>query len=178
MLTTETINAAKDKSVFIYMGSISDWEVVAPAADMLDKFQIRYFADVVSAHRTPSDLEPYARLAEDSGGQVIIAAAGGAAHLPGMLASYSVLPVIGVPVKPSKFTGEDSIYSILQMPPGIPVGTMALNGAANAAIYAAEIIGAGDKMVRAQLRVYKNELEAKVSDMRQTLRTTLSQRVR
>jgi len=155
----------KNPIVAVVMGSISDWKVMAEACNMLEQFDIPYFKDVVSAHRTPYKLVEFAAGAREAGYKAIIAGAGGAAHLPGMIASITNVPVIGVPVKPSAYTGEDSILSILQMPPGIPVATMALNGAANAGIYAAQIIGAYDNSVYAKLEAYKKELEGKVAGM-------------
>ena len=151
--------------VAVVMGSISDWNVMAKACNILEQFGIPYFKDVVSAHRTPQKLYDFASGAHEAGYKAIIAGAGGAAHLPGMIASITNVPVIGVPVKPSTYTGDDSILSILQMPPGIPVATMALNGAENAGIYAAQIIGAYDISVYKKLETYKKELEDKVAVM-------------
>ena len=149
--------------VAIVMGSDSDLNVMKSAAEMLEKFGVPFYIDVVSAHRTPEKLYDFARGAESAGFVAIIAGAGGAAHLPGMIASMTVLPVIGVPVKPSTYTGEDSILSILQMPPGVPVATMALNGAANAGILAAQIVGTTNAKVREKVRAYKKELSDMVA---------------
>jgi 5-(carboxyamino)imidazole ribonucleotide mutase len=153
----------KKPIVGIIMGSKSDLPVMRPAADILKKFSIPAEVTVVSAHRTPKRMFEYAENAEGRGLKVIIAGAGGAAHLPGMVASITTLPVIGVPVKSSNsIRGVDSILSILQMPNGVPVATVALNGAQNAGILAAEIIGTADKKIAARLRSFKNSLRVKV----------------
>jgi len=149
--------------VGIIMGSQSDWPVMEAAAKILEEFQIPFEVQIVSAHRTPNLLMEYATQAHNRGIQVIIAGAGGAAHLPGMVASKSPLPVIGVPVKSSNsIDGWDSVLSILQMPIGVPVATVALNGAANAGILAAQIIGSNNKDVLAKVIRYKISLEDKV----------------
>ncbi|CAA6810539.1 MAG: Phosphoribosylaminoimidazole carboxylase catalytic subunit (EC [uncultured Sulfurovum sp.] len=149
--------------VSIVMGSDSDLPVMQAAADMLEEFGVGYELDVVSAHRTPEKLFEYSKNAHKRGIQVIIAGAGGAAHLPGMIASMSPLPVIGVPVKSSNsIDGWDSILSILQMPGGVPVATVALNGAKNAGILAAQIVGAGDEKTREEIIAYKLELNEQV----------------
>ena len=149
--------------VGIIMGSQSDWPVMEAAAKILEDFQIPFEVQIVSAHRTPNLLMEYASNAHTRGIQVIIAGAGGAAHLPGMVASKSPLPVIGVPVKSSNsIDGWDSVLSILQMPTGVPVATVALNGAANAGILAAQIIGSNNKDVLEKIISYKNNLEDKV----------------
>lgn len=145
------------------MGSDSDLSVMAEASRILEEFGIPTETTVVSAHRTPDRLHDYAHQAAGRGLKVIIAGAGGAAHLPGMVASVTELPVIGVPVKSSSLSGVDSLYSIVQMPPGIPVATVGINGAKNAGILAAEIIGASDEVVRKQVRDYKDELAASVT---------------
>jgi 5-(carboxyamino)imidazole ribonucleotide mutase len=149
--------------VGIIMGSQSDWPVMEAAAKILEEFQIPFEVQIVSAHRTPNLLMEYASNAHVKGIQVIIAGAGGAAHLPGMVASKSPLPVIGVPVKSSNsIDGWDSILSILQMPTGVPVATVALNGAANAGILAAQIIGSSNQEVLVKIMSYKVNLEDKV----------------
>ncbi len=149
--------------VGIIMGSQSDWPEMEAAAKILEEFQIPFEVQIVSAHRTPNLLMEYATQAHNRGIQVIIAGAGGAAHLPGMVASKSPLPVIGVPVKSSNsIDGWDSVLSILQMPTGVPVATVALNGAANAGILAAQIIGSNNKDVLAKVMSYKISLEDKV----------------
>src|SRR6195952_4984453 len=147
----------------IIMGSKSDLAVMQDAADVLKELGVDYEITVVSAHRTPDRMFSYARAAADRGLKVIIAGAGGAAHLPGMVASLTHLPVIGVPVKSSNsIDGWDSILSILQMPNGIPVATVALNGALNAGLLAAQIIGTFDKQTEANLIRYKEELKGKI----------------
>ena len=145
--------------VSIIMGSKSDWENLAPAAEMLDQLGVPYEARIVSAHRTPDWMFAYAESAEARGLQVIIAGAGGAAHLPGMVASKTVLPVIGVPVPATVLNGFDALLSIVQMPRGTPVATMAIGkpGAANAALYAAKILSARDSQLRERIRQWKKE---------------------
>jgi len=145
------------------MGSKSDLPVMQDAIDILNGFDIEIEVDIVSAHRTPEKLFDYGKNAHTRGFSVIIAGAGGAAHLPGMIASLSPLPVIGVPVKSSNsIDGWDSILSILQMPGGVPVATVALNGAKNAGILAAQIIGSSDTCVLDKIVLYKEGLKAKV----------------
>ncbi|MES2794413.1 MAG: 5-(carboxyamino)imidazole ribonucleotide mutase [Bacteroidota bacterium] len=152
--------------VGIIMGSISDWNVMKEAADILQEFGIPFEKDVVSAHRTPEKMLDYALNARKRGIKVIIAGAGGAAHLPGMVASATTLPVIGVPIKSSNsIDGWDSVLSILQMPGGVPVATMALNGSKNAGIFAAEILSIENNAVAHRLENYKNELKQKVAEM-------------
>ena len=152
--------------VGIIMGSQSDLPVMQGAADLLKELGISYEITVVSAHRTPVRMLEYAQQAAYRGIQVIIAGAGGAAHLPGMVASATPLPVIGVPVKSSNsIDGWDSVLSILQMPKGVPVATVALNGGANAGILAAQILGASDLAVRARISTYKESLRLAVEDM-------------
>jgi 5-(carboxyamino)imidazole ribonucleotide mutase len=149
--------------VGIIMGSDSDLPVMQAAADMLQTFEISFELTVVSAHRTPVRMVEYASGARARGLRVIIAGAGGAAHLPGMVASLTSLPVIGVPVKSSNsIDGWDSVLSILQMPNGVPVATVALNAAKNAGILAAEIIGAFDAEIASKLDAYKKQLESEV----------------
>ena len=149
--------------VGIIMGSDSDMPVMKEAIDILEGFDIQIEVDIVSAHRTPEKLFDYGSNAHKRGLKVIIAGAGGAAHLPGMIAALSPLPIIGVPVKSSNsIDGWDSILSILQMPGGVPVATVALNGAKNAGILAAQIIGASDSCVLDKIVMYKEGLKAKV----------------
>ncbi len=151
--------------VAIIMGSTSDLHVMQDAVDILKGFDIEVEVDIVSAHRTPDKLFDYGKNAHKRGINVIIAGAGGAAHLPGMIASLSPLPVIGVPVKSSNsIDGWDSVLSILQMPSGVPVATVALNGAKNAGILAAQIIGAADKCVLDKVLAYKEGLKIKVEE--------------
>ena len=155
--------------VSIVMGSDSDWPVMKAAADILEQFQIPYEKDIVSAHRTPLYMIQFAENAHQRGVQVIIAGAGGAAHLPGMIASISPLPVIGVPVKSSNsIDGWDSVLSILQMPNGVPVATVALNAAQNAGILAAQILGSADQAIRHKVLQFKADLEAKVVEKRKS----------
>jgi 5-(carboxyamino)imidazole ribonucleotide mutase len=151
--------------VGIIMGSQSDLKVMSAAADILDQLKVPYEVTVVSAHRTPLRMIEYAQQASSRGLKVIIAGAGGAAHLPGMVASITTLPVIGVPVKSSNsIDGWDSILSILQMPAGVPVATVALDGALNAGILAAQIIATSDKKLEENIQNYKNSLRAKVEE--------------
>ena len=149
----------------IIMGSDSDLPVMQPAANFLQSFGISFELTIVSAHRTPQRLLSYATQARDRGFKVIIAGAGGAAHLPGMVASLTTLPVIGVPIKSSNsIDGWDSILSILQMPNGIPVATVALNASKNAGILAAAILGAFDENMARKLLEYKKEMATEVND--------------
>ncbi|MDC1221543.1 5-(carboxyamino)imidazole ribonucleotide mutase [Salibacteraceae bacterium] len=153
-------------SVGVIMGSKSDLPVMQAAIDVLKEFKISYEVDIVSAHRTPEKMMNYAQNAHQRGIKVIVAGAGGAAHLPGMVASVTPLPVIGVPVKSSNsIDGWDSILSILQMPGGVPVATVALNGAKNAGLLAIQIIGASDQQVMDKMIEYKEGLKAKVQKM-------------
>ncbi|MFV9483103.1 5-(carboxyamino)imidazole ribonucleotide mutase [Christiangramia sp. ASW11-125] len=149
--------------VAVIMGSTSDMPVMQEAIDMLEGFDIQVEVDIVSAHRTPEKLFDFSKNAHERDIKVIIAGAGGAAHLPGMVASMSPLPVIGVPVKSrNSIDGWDSVLSILQMPGGVPVATVALDGAKNAGILAAQIIGTADKCVMDKILVYKEGLKQKV----------------
>lgn len=148
--------------VGIIMGSDSDLPVMSEAAKVLDEFGIQYELTIVSAHRTPEKMYSYAKEAKKRGVSVIIAGAGGAAHLPGMVASLTVLPVIGVPVKTSTMSGIDSLYSIVQMPPGIPVATVAINGAKNAGILAAQILATSDNELSLKVDAYKASLNEMV----------------
>lgn len=153
----------------IIMGSDSDLPVMKEAAEFLESIGVAFELTVVSAHRTPDRLVQYAKEARGRGLKVIIAGAGGAAHLPGMVASMTSLPVIGVPVKTKTLNGLDSLYSIVQMPPGIPVATVAINGAKNAGILAAEILGAFDDRVYEKVAAYKENLESMVLDKAERL---------
>ena len=158
------------KKVGIIMGSKSDLPVMQDAIDILNEFGIKSEVNIVSAHRTPEKMFKYASDANDNGIKVIIAGAGGAAHLPGMVASITTLPVIGVPIKSrNSIDGWDSVLSILQMPNGVPVATVALNGAKNAGILAAQIIGIYDSEITKKLTDYKNQLEKKVYDSEKNL---------
>ena len=152
------------------MGSKSDLPVMKDAINILDEFGIESEVNIVSAHRTPGKMFSYAREAKNKGCKVIIAGAGGAAHLPGMVASITTLPVIGVPVKSrNSIDGWDSVLSILQMPSGVPVATVALNGAKNAGILAAQIIALNNEKVALKLNEFKNKLEKKVIDSEKNL---------
>lgn len=144
------------------MGSDSDLEVMSQAAEVLEELGIPFELTVVSAHRTPARMYDYAQKAQEKGLKVIIAGAGGSAHLPGMTAAITSIPVIGVPIKAKSLDGMDSLLSIVQMPPGIPVATVAINGAKNAGILAAQIIGAFDEGISARVKRYKEELEKTV----------------
>lgn len=157
--------------VGITMGSDSDLPVMSEAAKILDKLSIPYELTIISAHRTPQRMYDYAQSAVEKGLKVIIAGAGGAAHLPGMTAALTPLPVIGVPVKTSTLSGVDSLYSICQMPPGIPVATVAINGAQNAGLLAAQIIGAFQPEVLQKVADYKKELLDMVEQKAQKLET-------
>jgi len=158
--------------VGLIMGSTSDLPVMQDAIDILKEFHIDVEVDIVSAHRTPEKLFDFSKHAHTKGIQVIIAGAGGAAHLPGMVASLSPLPVIGVPVKSSNsIDGWDSVLSILQMPGGVPVATVALDGAKNAGILAAQIIGSSDKCILDKVVLYKEGLKQKVIQGAKTVKS-------
>ncbi len=157
--------------VAVIMGSTSDLPVMQEAIDILKGFDIEVEVDIVSAHRTPEKLFEFSKSAHTRGIKVIIAGAGGAAHLPGMVASLSPLPVIGVPVKSSNsIDGWDSVLSILQMPGGVPVATVALNGAKNAGILAAQILGSSDKCMLDKILVFKEGLKQKVIEGAKTIK--------
>ncbi|WIE74641.1 5-(carboxyamino)imidazole ribonucleotide mutase [Curtobacterium sp. MCSS17_007] len=168
---TDTI--APTPLVSIIMGSDSDWPTMRAATEILTELDIPFEADVVSAHRTPDKMVRYARAAADRGVRVVVAGAGGAAHLPGMVASLTTLPVIGVPVQLARLDGLDSLLSIVQMPAGIPVATMAINGAANAGLLAARIIGSAEPAVAARLAAYAAGLEQVVERKAAALREQL-----
>ncbi|WIB14534.1 5-(carboxyamino)imidazole ribonucleotide mutase [Curtobacterium sp. MCPF17_050] len=159
--------------VSIIMGSDSDWPTMRAAADVLTELGIAFEADVVSAHRTPDKMVRFARAAAGRGIRVVIAGAGGAAHLPGMVASMTTLPVVGVPVQLARLDGIDSLLSIVQMPAGIPVATMAINGAANAGLFAARVIGSSDPVVAARLADHADGLVEMVERKAEALREQL-----
>lgn len=160
--------------VGIIMGSLSDWKIMAGAVEILELLEIPYEKEVVSAHRTPQKMLEYALSARRRGIKVIIAGAGGAAHLPGMVSSSTTLPVIGVPIKSSNsIDGWDSILSILQMPTGVPVATVSLNGAKNAGILAAQILGVADEEVAKRLRAYREGLKDLVEEMNEELQKSV-----
>ncbi|MBL9073496.1 5-(carboxyamino)imidazole ribonucleotide mutase [Tabrizicola sp.] len=150
--------------VGIIMGSQSDWPTMKGAAEILDELGIAYETKIVSAHRTPDRLWDYGKTAVSRGLKVIIAGAGGAAHLPGMMASKTRVPVIGVPVQTKALSGVDSLYSILQMPKGYPVATMAIGGAANAGLMAAAILATSDAVVAARLDAWREALSASIPE--------------
>lgn len=151
-------------SVGIIMGSQSDWPTMKAAAEILDELGIPYETKIVSAHRTPDRLWDYGKTAAARGLKVIIAGAGGAAHLPGMMASKTRVPVIGVPVQTKALSGVDSLYSILQMPKGYPVATMAIGGAANAGLMAAAILAVSDEAVAQRLDAWRDALSASIPE--------------
>lgn len=153
-------------SVAIVMGSQSDWATMKHAADTLDALKIAYEARIVSAHRTPDRLVAFAKGAKASGFRIIIAGAGGAAHLPGMIAAMTILPVFGVPVQTRALNGQDSLLSIVQMPAGVPVGTLAIgeSGATNAALLAAAVLALNDAQLEARLEMFRLEQTGQVAE--------------
>ncbi|WP_138417816.1 5-(carboxyamino)imidazole ribonucleotide mutase [Aquibacillus sediminis] len=159
--------------VGVIMGSISDWDTMEHTCDVLQQLDIPYEKQIISAHRTPDDMFRFAEEAKDKGLKVIIAGAGGAAHLPGMVAAKTTLPVIGVPVQSKSLDGLDSLLSIVQMPGGVPVATVAIGraGAKNAGILAAQILGSFDENVSNRLVDYQNQMKEKVTEMRDQLAT-------
>ena len=162
-----------DPRVGLIMGSDSDWSVMAEAAETLAEFEVPFEVGVISAHRTPGRMLDYARGAADRGLQVIIAGAGGAAHLPGMVASATVLPVIGVPVPLGRLDGLDSLLSIVQMPAGVPVATVSIGGARNAGLLAVRILGGYDPGLRERMAVFQAELADMVLQKDEALRAKL-----
>ena len=154
------------KSVAIIMGSQSDWQTMKHAADTLDALGVGFDARIVSAHRTPERLYAFAKNAKNAGFKVIIAGAGGAAHLPGMTASMTILPVFGVPVESKALSGVDSLYSIVQMPPGVPVGTLAIGqaGAVNAALLAAAVLALNDADLAKRLAAWRQRQTESVAE--------------
>ena len=155
------------------MGSDSDWRIMSDASQALTEFGVPHEVEVVSAHRTPDKLVSYGREARSRGLKVIIAGAGGAAHLPGMLASLTALPVIGVPVQLATLYGMDSLLSIVQMPAGIPVATVSINGAKNAGLLAARILAAGDDDLADRVEEYARTLQAQVEEKNRRLKDSL-----
>jgi 5-(carboxyamino)imidazole ribonucleotide mutase len=160
--------------VGVVMGSDSDWSVMSDAAEALKQFDIEYEVEVLSAHRTPEKMIEWGKAASSRGVKVIIAGAGGAAHLPGMLASVTTLPVIGVPVSLSKLDGMDSLLSIVQMPAGIPVATVSIGGAKNAGILAARILGTNDAALEKKLIEYGQSLASLVAEKNEQLKAEIS----
>ena len=159
--------------VGLIMGSDSDWSVMEDAATALAEFEVPFEVGVVSAHRTPQRMLDYAKTAADRGVEVIIAGAGGAAHLPGMVASATPLPVIGVPVPLARLDGMDSLLSIVQMPAGLPVATVSIGGARNAGLLAVRILGSADAGLRARMQRFQEDLEQMVLAKDEALRNRL-----
>jgi len=159
--------------VGVVMGSDSDWSVMSDAAQALKEFGIEYEVEVLSAHRTPERMIEWGKAAADRGIKVIIAGAGGSAHLPGMLASVTTLPVVGVPVALAKLDGMDSLLSIVQMPAGIPVATVSIGGARNAGILAARIIGTNDASMREKLAAFGESLKVTVAEKNEKLKSQI-----
>ena len=151
------------------MGSDSDWPTMKAAAEALDEFGITSEAKVISAHRTPHDLEAYASSARERGLRVIIAGAGGAAHLPGVTAAFTTLPVIGVPIESKSLKGLDSLLSIVQMPPGVPVATVGIGAGRNAGLLAAQILGSGDEAMQKKLDAFKEQIATESRAKNKTL---------
>ena len=167
------LHSSETHLVGVVMGSDSDWRVMSEASQALTDFGIPHEVEVVSAHRTPDKLVAYGREARSRGLRAIIAGAGGAAHLPGMLASLTALPVIGVPVQLKTLEGLDSLLSIVQMPAGIPVATVSINGAKNAGILAARMLGAADPEIADRIEAYARELETQVAEKNERLKASL-----
>jgi len=165
--------AAASPVVGVVMGSDSDWSVMSAASEVLGEFGITHEVEVLSAHRTPDRMMAYGRMARQRGIRVIIAGAGGAAHLPGMLASVSTLPIVGVPVPLGNLDGLDSLLSIVQMPAGIPVATVSIGGARNAGLIAVQILATNDDALDAQLVAFRQDLEAQVADKNDALHAKL-----
>lgn len=157
---------SKSVDVAVIMGSRSDWDTMRHSADILKELDISFESRVISAHRTPSRLYDFARTAESSGYRVLIAGAGGAAHLPGMLASMTILPVFGVPCSSSALSGQDSLLSIVQMPSGVPVGTLAIgkSGAVNAALLSASVLALSDESLMSRLKDWRQSQTDSVSE--------------
>lgn len=155
-------------TVSIIMGSTSDLPIMEKAAQLLNELEIPFEMNALSAHRTPAEVEQFAKNAESRGIKVIIAAAGMAAHLPGVIASMTSLPIIGVPIK-SSLEGVDALYAIVQMPPGIPVATVGINGALNAAILAVQMLALGDETINDRLKAYKANLSKKIVEANEAL---------
>lgn len=163
------------KRVLVVMGSDSDFPVMESCFRMLQDLGLSYEAQVCSAHRTPDAAAELAKIARDNGFGVVIAAAGLAAHLPGVLAAYTILPVIGVPIRGGALNGQDALYAIVQMPAGIPVATVAIDGAANAAVLAAQILAGADEELAERLTKYKENLAAAVAARNERLQDKLKE---
>lgn len=166
-------DASETLSVGVVMGSDSDWTVMSDAAQLLRDFGVPFEVEVLSAHRTPEKMIAYGKNAQARGLKVIIAGAGGAAHLPGMLASVTTLPVVGVPVPLSRLDGMDSLLSIVQMPAGVPVATVSIGGARNAGLLAVKILATADDMLRAKLEQFAADLAAQVEQKNRNLQAKL-----
>jgi len=160
--------------VGILMGSNSDFPIMKEAIDILKEFNIPYEVNIISAHRTPDLAVEYAKNAIDKGIKIIIAGAGGAAHLPGFIAAFTTIPVIGVPILSKSLNGLDSLLSIVQMPKGIPVATVAINGAANAAILAIQILSLNNEIIRNKLIEYKSKIKQEVIEKSQKLKDNIN----
>ena len=156
------MSKTKKPLVAVIMGSISDWVIMKEACMILDHFKVPYYKEVISAHRTPDDMRDFAVNAKKNGFKIIIAGAGGAAHLPGMTASYTTLPVIGVPIQTKALSGIDSLYSIVQMPKGIPVATVAIGNAENAGLLAIQMLAVNDATLSKTLDKFRNDQKKKV----------------
>jgi 5-(carboxyamino)imidazole ribonucleotide mutase len=170
---TRALHSSDAPLVGVVMGSDSDWRVMADASQVLSDFGVPHEVEIVSAHRTPDKLIAYGREARGRGLKAIIAGAGGAAHLPGMLASVTALPVIGVPVPLATLDGLDSLLSIVQMPGGIPVATVSIGGAKNAGLLAVRILGASDPRLADRVEAYARELEDQVAQKNRRLKDSL-----
>ncbi len=164
-----SLEAEQANLVAVVMGSDSDLPTLQPAIEILEKFKIKMEVKILSAHRTPLEMVAFASSAEEKGLKVIIAGAGGAAHLPGMVASLTNLPVIGVPVKSKAMSGIDSLYSIVQMPAGVPVATVAIEGGINAGLLAAKILGIYDQEIMQKISEYRKDLHDKVTQKNKKL---------
>jgi 5-(carboxyamino)imidazole ribonucleotide mutase len=167
------LHSSEAPLVGVVMGSDSDWRILSDTSQVLTEFGIPHEVEVVSAHRTPDKLMRYGREARSRGLRAIVAGAGGAAHLPGMLASVTALPVIGVPVQLATLDGLDSLLSIVQMPAGIPVATVSINGARNAGLLAARILGAADEALAVRVEEYARALEQQVEEKNRRLKESL-----
>ncbi len=172
-MSTAAPTASETPVVGVVMGSDSDWSVMSDAAQLLRDFGVPHEVHVVSAHRTPEKMIAYGKSAQERGLKVIIAGAGGAAHLPGMLASVTTLPVVGVPVPLGRLDGLDSLLSIVQMPAGVPVATVSIGGARNAALLAVKILATADDSLRAKLTEYSDALAAEVEQKNKDLQAKL-----
>ena len=161
--------------VAIIMGSDSDWSVMKSAVDTLRSFDIEFDITVASAHRTPNKVREFVKTSVESGAKVFIAAAGCAAHLAGVVASYTTMPVIGVPISSEPFKGFDSLLSTVQMPPGVPVATMAVNGAKNAALFAIQVLAVADESIQKKLVDYREKMEAEVEKKADNLKKVVSE---